>query len=208
MYVYKEYLQEVSLGFVDTTTSSLEIINCLVHKAGFSKEFVSSDLRGSTAGRYQRKWSRFFHWCRGWYISLHKATIPQTAESLFLQRGLKLSVPAVKGYCAALNHVFSLAGKDLATNRIISSFQKTCPPRNVKPPEQNLSLVLRSLTHLPNESPKLFLDKHLTWKMCFLLALTSAKRVRELHGLSFHVCRSQGWKSAPSPDFVAKNQNP
>ena len=54
-------------------------------------------------------------------------------------------------------------------------------------------------------------DKHLTWKTSFLLAFASAKRVCELHGLSFRVCHSRGWKSCIFsflPDFVAKTQNP
>ena len=56
---------------------------------------------------------------------------------LYVQRELKLLVPVVKGYHAALGHVFSLAGKDLAANciisRMFSSFEKTCPLRDVKP---------------------------------------------------------------------------
>ena len=54
-------------------------------------------------------------------------------------------------------------------------------------------------------------DKHLTWKMSFLLALVSAKRVRELHGLSFRVHHSHScrfWTFSFLPDFVAKTQNP
>ena len=58
---------------------------------------------------------------------------------------------------------------------------------------------------------KLASEKHLTWKMSFLLALASAKRVSELHDLSFRVCHSRGWRSCTFsflPDFVAKIQNP
>ena len=98
-------------------------------------------------------------------------------------------VPAVKGYCAAFNHVFSLLVVGLAANRIMGrmlrSFEKSCPQQEVKPPEWNLSLVLQNLTCLPYESLKLSSDNHLTWKMCFLLGLMSAKRFSELHGLSF-----------------------
>ena len=53
-------------------------------------------------------------------------------------------------------------------------------------------------------------DKYLTWKTSFLLALASAKRVSELHGLSFHVRQLRGWRSCTFfflPDFVAKTQN-
>ena len=69
---------------------------------------------------YQGKWSGFLHWCHGWNLSPCKASIPQKAEFfLYLHRELKLLVPAVKSYCSVLNHVFSLAGLDLADNHII-----------------------------------------------------------------------------------------
>ena len=46
---------------------------------------------------------------------------------------------AFKGYQAALNHVFSLAGVDLAVNQIINhtfrSFEKSRPLREVRPPD-------------------------------------------------------------------------
>ena len=77
-------------------------------------------------------------------------------------------MPPVKGNHAALNHAFSLAGKDLAASRVIRrafhSFEKTCPSRVVRPPEWNLSLVLKSLTCPPYKS-KFSSDKHLIWKM-------------------------------------------
>ena len=61
-----------------------------------------------------------------------------------------------------LNHVLSLGGKDMAASSIISgmfnSF-KTCPPREVKLPEWNLSLLPRSLTCSLHEPLKLSLDK-------------------------------------------------
>ena len=69
-----------------------------------------------------------------------------------------MSVPVVKGFRSGLNYVFALADTDLSTSRVISrmfsSFKKTCLSRVVKPSEWNLSLILRSLTHLPYEPMK------------------------------------------------------
>ena len=74
---------------------------------------------------------------------------------LYMQRELKLSVPAIKGYRAALNHVFTLAGTNLIANKVISrkfySFKKSCLPKKITPTEWNLSLVLKSLTCLSYE---------------------------------------------------------
>ena len=96
----------------------------LVRKEGFSRadvKVVTSDLRGSTAAFCQGKWFRFLYWCCGWNLSLFKAIVQQIAEFfLYLCQDLKLLVPLVKGYHAALNHVFSLAEVDLAANTVIS----------------------------------------------------------------------------------------
>ena len=64
---------------------------------------------------------------------------------------------------------------------------------------------------MPCKPLKLSLEKHPTLKTCFLLALASDKKVRELHGPSFHVRHLQGWKFCMFSlvlEFVAKNQNP
>ena len=127
----------------------------------------------------------------------------------------KAVVPGDKAYRATLNQVFSLAGIDLAANQIIShmfcSFERSCPPQEIKPPDCNLSLVLRSLTHPPYDPLKLSSNKHLTWKMCFLLALLLTRRVSELHGLSYKVRHSHGFGSCTFSflsELVTKTRNP
>ena len=60
-------------------------------------------------------------------------------------------------------------------------------------------------------SPSSWPHKHLAWKPSLLLALASAKRVCELHGLSFRVLHSCSWKLCTFlflPDYMAKTQNP
>ena len=91
------------------------------------------------------------------------------------------------------------------------SFEKSCPPCEIRPPDWNLSPVLRCLSRPPFEPLKLASNKHLTWKTSFLLALASAKRVSELHGLSFLVCHSGSWRSCTFsflPDYVGEIENP
>ena len=134
---------------------------------------------------------------------------------MYLCQEFRLSITAVKGYRAALNHIFFLTGMDLAASSLVSRifhhFARSCPPREIKPPDWNLSLILCCLSRPPFEPLKLALDKHLTWKTSFLLALASAKRVSELHDLSFRVCHSHRWRSCTFsflPDFLDKTQNP
>ena len=130
-----------------------------------------------------------------WTESLHARPLFSFLFIYFLfypQGELQLAFSVVDSYRATLNHVFSLAGVDLAASRVISSvfrsFERSCPPHQINPPDLNLSLVLQSLTCLSYELLKLSLsDKHLTWKTYFHFALALAKRVIELHGLSFWV---------------------
>ena len=179
-------LQEVSQGPGVISSSRLEVIKRLNHKAGFSEviaEAVALNLQDP-----QHVFTRESGVAEG--ISPCKATVLQLAEFfLYQQRELKPSVPVVKGYQVALNHVFSLAGMDLTANEIISrmlsSFKKIYLPGEVKPLEWNLSLVLRSLTYPPYKPLRLSSDKRPSQKTCFLLGLTSAKRVNELYGLSY-----------------------
>ena len=94
---------------------------------------------------------------------------------------------------------------------LIRSFEQSCPPRDLRPPEWDVTLVLCSLTRAPYEPLRESSDRDLTLKTVFLLALASAKRVSELHGLSSLVKHTRGWGSVCLefvPEFVAKTQNP
>ena len=72
-------------------------------------------------------------------------------------------------------------------------------------------MVLQSLTGAPYE-PLRTCDEHfLAQKTLFLLALASAKRIGELHALSYRVSHSRGWGVVSFsfvPGFVVKTQDP
>ena len=55
------------------------------------------------------------------------------------------------------------------------NFEKPCSPREVWPPDWNLSFVLRCLCWPPFEPLRLASDKHLTCETSHLLALVSVK---------------------------------
>ena len=77
-----------------------------------------------------------------------------------------------------------------------------------RPLDWNLSFVLRCLSRSPFQLLKLASDKHLTWKTSFLLALVLAKRVSELHGLSFSVCHLRSGSPVPSRSFLTSWRRP
>ena len=91
------------------------------------------------------KWSRFLHWCHGKNIDSRKAT---SADSKILSVTVSVvkAVPAIKWHRSSLSHVFSLVSMVLVPNRIIcrmlSSFEKSHPHKEVKLPEWNHSQVL------------------------------------------------------------------
>ena len=159
---------------------------------------TAMDLRRSIASLCQLKWTRFFGWCDRLGADSCKTTIPVIAEFfLHLRHELGLSVTAVKGYRASLNHVFSLTRMDLAASSVVSRmfhhFKGSYSPRKIRPPDWNLSLFLCCLSRPLFENLNLVSNKHLTWKMSILLALASAKRVGELHSFPFGVRHSCGW---------------
>ena len=100
-----------------------------------------------------------------------------------------MSVSAVKGYCSALNSVLALKGRDLAASReittLLRSFARSVNPVELRPPAWDVSLVLQSLTGAPYEPLRTCEERFLAQKTLFLLALASAKRIGELHALSF-----------------------
>ena len=177
---------------------------------------MSRCVRESTSNVYQSKWLTFCNWCRGRGVAPVNASVPLIVDFFRnLVRDKGLSVPAVRGYRASLNSVFALKGRDLAASREVSmlfrSFSKSARPERLRPPNWDVSLVLQSLTRAPYEPLRSADERFLAQKTLFLLALASAKRIGELHALSYCVSHSRDWGEASFvfvPGFVAKTQDP
>ena len=177
---------------------------------------MSRCVRESTSNVYQSKWLTFCNWCRGRGVAPVNASVPLIVEFfIHLVRDKDLSVPAVRGYRAPLNSVFALKGRDLAASREVSmlfrSFSKSARPERLRPPNWDVSLVLQSLTRAPHEPLRSADERFLAQKTLFLIALASAKRIGELHALSYCVSHSRAWGEASFvfvPGFVAKTQDP
>ena len=125
------------------------------------------------------------------------------------------SVSAVKGYSSALNWVLALKGRDLASSReimmLLRSFSRSVDPVELHPPAWYVALVLQSVTRAPYEPLRTCDERFLAQKTLFLLALASAKRIGELHALSYSVSRSKGWAEVSFSfvlGFVTKTQDP
>ena len=71
-------------------------------------------------------------------------------------------------------------------------------------------LLSFSLIGPPYEPLRTVDERFLAHKTLFLLALASAKRIGELHALSFRVSHSEGWSEASfcfAPGFMVKTQD-
>ena len=144
------------------------------------------------------------------------ATVPVVVDFLIhLRRDKGLSVSAVKSCSSALNSVLALKGWDLASSReitmLLRSFSRSVDPVELRPPAWDVALVLQSLTGAPYEPLWMCEERFLEQKTLFLLALASAKRIGELHALSYRVSHSRGWAEVSFsfvPGFVARTQDP
>ena len=188
-------------------------------KSGFSgraARVLSGVLRESSSRLYQSRWRIFCGWCRGRGVAPVNATVPVVVDFLIhLRQDKGLSVSAVKGYCSALNSVLALKGQDLAASReittLLRSFARSVNPVELRPPAWDVSLVLQSLTGAPYEPLRTCEVRFLAQKTLFLLALASAKRIGELHALSYRVSHTRDWGEvsfAFVTGFVAKTQDP
>ena len=94
---------------------------------------------------------------------------------------------------------------------LLRSFSRSVDPVELRPPAWDIALVLQSLTRALYEPLRTCYDRFLAQKTLFLLGLASAKRIGELHALSYRVSHSRNWDEVSSsfvPGFVAKTQDP
>ena len=75
---------------------------------------------------------------------------------------------------------------------LFRSFLRSVGPVELHPPVWDVALVLQSLTGAPCEPLRTCDERFLAQKTLFLLALASAKRIGELHALSYLVSHSRG----------------
>ena len=201
------------------STSRVETLQRLFRARGFSRKaalFMSQPVRQSSSSVYQAKWKVYCGWCESRGLDPCSAPVVKLADFfLFLRNTKRLSISAIRGYRSALAPVLRQSGVDLTTDKdlaaLLRSFAVSCPPRSSRLPAWDLSLVLRSLLRAPYEPLRTASTRDVSLKAVFLLALATARRVSELHGLSAEVRHSRGWTSMTfslAPDFVAKTQLP
>ena len=171
----------------------------------------------STRSLYNCKWKVFVKWCESFHIQPFRATVSEVL--LFLQELLEKgrAFSTIKVYLAAISacHMGLADGRTVGQHPLVCKFMKGA--RRERPvvqslvPPWDLALVLDSLSRPPFEPLEEVSMKILSLKTALLLALSTSKRVSDLHALSANpgltTFSAGGAKVVikPNPAFVPKN---
>ncbi len=141
----------------------------------------------STRRLYALKWGVFVKWCHQAHIDPVTCTVLDVLS--FLQYRLDSGSLPSTVYVAAIAAFRSpQGGQSIGRNAMVVSFLKGArrlhPPRPPSVPPWDLDVVLRALSQPPFEPLTSVGLKELSLKTTLLLALTSAKRIGDLHAFS------------------------
>lgn len=184
---------------------------------GLSPEVAYTIISARAPGTYrayESGWRGFAAWCRGKGFDPFDTSVAQILDYLhYCVFQLLLSPSTVRGrvYAIALYHrQFPL--ERLSRHEWVKAFmagaRRLCPYQKNILPVWNLQWVLSALQLEPFEPIDFRNLQWLSWKVAFLLAITTAKRVGELQALSssprFCISSAEGIKLILNPAFVPK----
>jgi hypothetical protein len=197
-----------------------EVVKQSVQAAGASAavaDLVANARRPQTERLYNHKWALWSQWCAAREVVSTNPSAVQLAEFLaWLANEKHLSVSTVRGYRSAISlTIRQLGGRSFSDDPLLHdvvrglALQQVSTRRAV--PAWDLFLVLNVLKSAPFEPLSDITFKALSFKTAFLLALATARRRSEIHGLSGN---KQDISFEPDgsvalrflPEFLAKNQ--
>lgn len=150
---------------------------------------IQASHRPSTSRIYEASWKAFCTWCATSHVDPATAQISDILD--FLQSGLEkgLSTSTLRRQMAALSTVIRCPPySSLAHHPLIRGFlhgvMNLCHPTVHRYLTWDLSLVLQTVMSPPFEPLGSVPLKFLSFKVTFLLAVTSARRISELTALS------------------------
>ena len=196
----------------------LETVKQRFQEKGFSAkaaEFASKGRRDSTYSIYNSRLRPYIGWCRERGLDPARTSVPNVADFLVSVHEAGLKAVTIGGYLSAIKilHVGCPDGKllkdDYSLILLIEGFHNSDPPQRKVCPAWDLEVVLEALNKAPYEPALSATLRHFTIKTIFLLALSSARRVSELHAISVDsmIWPTQGGVIASfKPGFLAKNE--
>ena len=138
-------------GSPQATASCLETHRRFTRAAGFSSEVAAQASlvrRPSSRANYQLKWTVYWSRCRSHGHSVSCPILSKVADFLcWLRSARGLSVSSIRGYRSMLSAVFRFHLPSLSSDSVLHdllwSFRLSSAECLLRPPEWNLSVVLR-----------------------------------------------------------------
>ncbi|XP_041432732.1 uncharacterized protein LOC121398141 [Xenopus laevis] len=157
-------------------------------RQGLDEKVITTMLKArkaSSAKSYHRVWQSYSKWCEESHFPFLELQLPRILS--FLQQGLQLGLKlsSLKVQVSALSILFQsrLANEDLIRT-FLQGVAHIMPP--FKPPvaSWDLNVVLEAMLDPPFEPMHAISDTWITYKVVFLVAISSTRRVSEISALS------------------------
>ncbi|XP_078518308.1 uncharacterized protein LOC144782952 [Lissotriton helveticus] len=154
-------------------------------------DIIKEARRPTTRACYAAKWKRFVIYCSNNNINpLDASTQNIICYLLHLYRcnlaysSIRIHLAAIAAYLHNRQHLSLF--RVPAIKAFMEGLKRVIPPRHPPSPVWNLNIVLTRLMGPPFEPLHSCEIQYLTWKVAFLVAITSLRRVSELQALTIH----------------------
>ena len=172
-------------------TDGLVALNQNFKTAGFSKKvrkLLSESWRKGTRKDFAVKFKRFNSWCKERSKDPYSVTLAECAEFLTDLYHEGLQYRTIAGYRSMLSSVLAPVdkvpiGQHPYIVRLLKGVFNSRPPKVKLLPDWDLHKVLSMLENEPFEPLKYTSLKHLTYKVIFLVAISTFRRCSDLQSL-------------------------
>ena len=172
-------------------SACLATINRSFQEKGFSnqsRKLISASWRSGTQQDYTGKFNKFCSWCSTRQIDPYSASLVQVADFLTDLFNNGLQYRTIAGYRSMLSAVLqpinnTPVGQHPYIIRLLKGVFNSRPPKVKILPEWDLQLVLNMLQKQPFEPLSKASLKHITFKLIFLMAISTFRRCNDLQSL-------------------------
>ena len=175
----------------DFELDGMDVVDRHLSTKGFStktRKLLSASWRKGTKRDYNCKFRQFSRWCDSEEIDPLSPSLVDCAHfvTFLFEKGLKYKT--ITGYRSMLSSILPRVegfpiGQHPNIIRLLKGIFNERPPLKKLVPEWNLCLILGCLRKSPFEPLKDASLKHVTWKTCFLVAITTFRRCSDLQSL-------------------------
>ncbi|XP_061474004.1 store-operated calcium entry regulator STIMATE isoform X1 [Rhineura floridana] len=159
-------------------------------------DIILASRRPSTTRIYQHTWVAFSKWCQSHHHDPSQATVHQVLQFLHSGFMMGLRPNTLRRHASTLSSILSVSspGDHISSHPFIKRFLRGVALRSPavvhRFPSWSLPKVLQALQRPPFEPIRTVPLRILSFKVLFLIAITSARRVSELGALSSarHLC--------------------